>query len=92
MAIKKMAAKKSAPAKKPPKPGPTPEQQRARAKFNDRMRREGAIARSIGGKVDRMTEKQDKTAAAFARANKTAAKKVVAKKVMPAKAKKGYLK
>ena len=70
MAAKKMPAKKSAPAKKPPAPGLTPEQQRARAEFNDRKRREGAIARSVGGKIDRMTAKQDKTSAAFARAKK----------------------
>ena len=70
MAAKKMPAKKSAPAKKPPAPGLTPEQQRARAEFNDRKRREGAFARSVGGKIDRMTAKQDKTSAAFARAKK----------------------
>lgn len=64
-----MAAKK-APAKKPPAPGPSSEQQRARAAFNDRMRKEGAIKRSVSGKVERMSAKQDKTSAAFARAKK----------------------
>lgn len=72
MAAKKAPAKKMAPAKKPPAPTPpAPKDWEVEFdKWANRMRREGAIKRSIGGKVDRMTEKQDKTSAAFAQAKK----------------------
>lgn len=69
MAAKKMPVKKSAPAKKPPTPTPSAPTA-AELKYTARMKKEGAIKRSIGGKIDRMTAKQDKTSAAFARAKK----------------------